>query len=573
MAQTLQDRHSSLSSQLEERRIKDEIAIMESLVGEQAVCAPPVWNAIPGLRESFNNDSNDDWNEMTNMRRQTIGSQRNMSFSTVYDRADGRYLPFYEIEMDLHRTRKQARNVALWAATAVGIGNVLNAYVINNGFNVSVEPKNDKSKKLASDLEFVIDDIHRNNKQLECIEWQKDLHDDTRVDGEKIIAIYPDTTTQSVRIGLIDSTEIKEPMSDGPLNTMLGLDDYGPYRAFWDFGVLTVGNPDLRLNGPKDIAINDLSNPIGYHICYDDSGESWDYVPDTNAVHIKRNVPFTAKRGWSDYAIIIETMEREVKLTRNLAEGASIQSAIAYIQERAAGQTVPNSITGADITNITKRSADGGSFSTKKKTFYPGEIPNIPNGYKFHYGPLGQPHSSIYVEVAKYLERMGGKLWNIPAFMITGDTETALFNAVLAIGSPFVNARQMDQQFYSEALREMYVKAIDIYIQNGWYPTNISIDELLENVTINVTGSDITIEDSKNRAERQAIEIASGTLSMTSAMEEAGRDPELELERIEEQGGIPDTRPSVGDALDSMMRGMDTKRPGAEDTNNVERAV
>lgn len=554
---TLKEQHDNLLSQLGDRKLQAEIQEMESLLGLHEKSTHSLWSEVPTRRQLTESDDSDSvgWNRMPQLRRRNLGATRQQNFTSIYDRADGRFLPYYDNELDLDRTRIQCRNVAKWAATAVGIGKTLDAYVINSGFSVDCDYKYGVKEEpnLLAAVKQALDIIHRNNPELLDVECQRELHNESRIDGEKLIAIFPDHNANSVNIQFIDATEIREPLLPSPLNNMLGLDDDGPYKAFWEFGVLTIGNPNLRLNGPKDVPINDLSKPLGYHVCYDDGGLSWDYIPAENAVHVKRNVTDKAKRGWSDYAIILETMEREIKLTRNLAEGAAIQSAIAFIRERAPGQLIQNSISGGDITTVTKSSTQSGkAFSTQKQTFHPGTIPDVGNGYKFHYGPMGQPNSGVFQDVAKYLERIGGKLWVIPSFMITGDTETALFNAVLAIGSPFVNARQMDQTFYGNALKETYIKSLDVMIQHGWFPLDVSLDEILDSIEVTVHGADITIEDSKSRAERHTIELQNGTLSIQTATEESGKDFEVEQQRIEEQGGIPDNRPTLGTALDSF---------------------
>ena len=158
-----------------------------------------------------------------------------------------------------------------------------------------------------------------------------ELHDRTREDGECLGAISRnESRPRSIVVDVFESDQLSEPfaVSDCDFNDYLqrqyGI-DCSQFVPSWKFGVLTTQRRTWR--------------PLGYHVKYDSAGTDWDFYPPSNFFHMKRNVKRNVKRGLSDWHAPRDAILSHSKLSKNMAAGAALQSAIAWIEESPAGTT------------------------------------------------------------------------------------------------------------------------------------------------------------------------------------------------------------------------------------------
>lgn len=447
-------------------------------------------------------------------------------WSRVYDRQDGRYMPYYENEYDLREIRQAARNLAGFSSTAIGAVETLDTFVVGSGFTFNVvardETQAEALKDLTEELQRVVDTFLEQNKFKTHLESQS--HIESREEGESILAVVPQTGYVA-RIIHNQGDELTEPDSPHQINRYLGIDDHK--NSSWEFGIHTRFNPELGMH--------DTATPLHYHFTYNDSGSQWAVVEAKNVVHIKRNVPLRAKRGVSDYLAMLPDIEGEGELTRSLAHGMKILASIPFFKEFSEVNANKRPPTGADGRLTSMAKTGGGSRSVERVRYKPGTIPQISGG-TYRPGPMSSSNAVPVMDTLKWLVNRMGSFWTIPSFMLTGDTETALYSAVLAMGTPFVRRRQKEQEQIGEAHKRLIWIALRIAYETGQISRLAASWQQIERaIDITYTPPKIALESDKEQAETQAVKVNTGVISEKTAAEEMGEDPEQEESQAEEE--------------------------------------
>jgi len=224
-------------------------------------------------------------------------------------------------------------------------------------------------------------------------------------------------------------------------------------------------------------------------------------------------------------------------LRRNTGEGAAIQAAIAFIRQHAPG-TAPSSIenfASNTRTGYYNKSTVDGTKQTHTRKYNSGTILDIPAGQLYHAGPMGsQSQSPIYIEVAGYLLRSIGLNWCMPEYIISGDASNANFSSTLVSESPFVKAREREQQFYARHFKRLMWKAIRIAYEAGFF-SNVTWDELQKAVNIDVTTPDVATRDRLQNAQEKQILNQSRVISKRTWASEAGYDYDEEQRNMEDE--------------------------------------
>ncbi len=320
---------------------------------------------------------------------------------------------------------------------------------------------------------------------------------------------------------VVEPDEVTEPADAYGLNDYLGIIDHE--SCYWEYGILTCYNEELKSH--------DTETPLYYHIVRTDDGTDWDCVEADRMVHFKRNTSRKAKRGVSDYFAMLEDIEGEGKLNASLRKGMEILANIPFIKEFPTGSSM-SSPSGADIQSISLPSIGGGSRTVQQVKYHPGTVPSIRGG-KYQAGPLAQMRNDAVMDCLKYLLKRMGTFWTIPNFMMSGDTDTALYSAVLAIGSPFVNQREKDQTFYGAGFVEIIEKALRIAYETGQISHLApSFARLMSLVEIDYEAPQVTMTDETAQAQRDQIDIQSGIKTIQTAREQRGIDHDKEEERM-----------------------------------------
>lgn len=452
----------------------------------------------------------------------TIGSRRPYWQSTIDDRTEGRWLPIYETEWELAEIRAKGRKLASLVSVATGAQDALANYVLGQGFTFTAEPTDENGDEgLAEDVQEFVDKFLDDNDFVsgDLPGMDRDVHSRSREDGEYLIALYamdPDT----IRIRGIDPSQLTEPLNQRDLEGFIGADGMVNY---WRFGVHTANNPIMNCE--------DVERPLGYHVVYDGLGNNWDYITVDRMVHAKRNVGRTAKRGVSDYYAIWRSIERVDKLTTNIAEGAAVQAAIAFIREHVEGATqggIQSVVSANSITNYDQQTRNG-VRNVKVEKFRPGTVKDIPHGMRYLKGPMGESGHLIYVEVAQLLFRVCGIRWNMPEYLISGDASNANLASSLVAESPFVKAREADQQFYKGVFLSLVWKALKLAFDAGRFAFTGDWDEFKSAIDIKVEVPDVASRDGLKQAQENDILSKAGILSPKTWASKAQLDYESEV--------------------------------------------
>lgn len=495
--------------------------------------------------------------------KQTGAIRCRTSFSQVYDRADGRYLPYYENEFDLKRIRQQFRNVASFTSTTLGAMEVLTNYVIRGGYEFKVRARDTRK---AKDLMQIVDHVQKLvDRLLEVNKFTADLdreiHKDAREDGEKFISIHWEDFP---RWQVDEPDEVAEPHNWQDLNRFIRGEgvDFDEQFADWRFGILTSVNESGR---------HDTASPLGYHMVRDDSGADWDFVPESRMVHFKRNMPRRAKRGISDYFTVIFDVETDGKLARNSGEGMAILAAIPYAREFADASKAPArqpSIPGGDITAITRTGADGTGQSVNKQKYHPGTVPSIYGG-KYVPGPMAQMRAEALATVIAFITRRIGTRWNMPEYMISGDASSAPYTATLTIGTPFVIGREADQQVFGNQFVELLWKSLAMLDEQGLISNGVSIAELKSLIEITYDPPDVAITDELKRAQSNEVAIRAGYKSGETSAAETGLDAEQERERGAPMRPQTGTTPPEGSTFGAALQAAVESAESVEDVREI----
>jgi len=380
---------------------------------------------------------------------------RHAPWSLRSDREDGKLFPLYETEMDLARIRGQSRNLAAFTSTTIGAVEALKNYVYGTGFTYTVqEAEGVEAEELVKHVQRIIDTFIETNDFSGVIDVEN--HQRSREDGEAFIHIQNDGSR--IVVDMIEPDNVTEPANKRIIEDWLtdtNRIDMMAFEPSWKFGILT----------PK----RHTHRALGYHVVYDQAGNDWEFIPEHRMVHIKRNVPRKAKRGVSDFVPVWEDIEAEARLRKNTAEGAAIQAAIAFIREHVTGiskDDIVDFVAATATTNYDKGIKDG-TRTVQAEKFQPGTVKDIPAGMTYHAGPMGTLRSPIFIEVAQFVLRSIGQRWSFPEFIISGDASNANFASTLVAESPFVKARECDQQFYKRHDMELLWKVLRLSWEIG----------------------------------------------------------------------------------------------------------
>ena len=443
--------------------------------------------------------------------------------TSIRDRVNGDCVPIYETEQELAAIRAEGRTLSIFASIGIGAIQTLTNYVIGSGYKFKVQAASGFNPESASDLigdvqGFVDKFLDENNivGQLD-----RDTHEQSRVDGERLLGLYPGFVP---RVGVIEPDCLREPIANSELERWVeskhGIE--GPH--FWKYGVHTIYNPHMQRN--------DTLRPIGYHVVYDEGGNDWDYLPAARVIHIKRNVPLGCKRGVSDFVGITEEIADDKKLGRNTAKGAAIQAAIAYFREHAQGSTqagIQAVVTGNATTDY-QQTIKTGSRTRKVETLNPGTVRDIPSGMVYRASMMGDSKSPIFIQVMQAVQRRIGVRWAMSEGMISGDYSNNALASQLVAEGPFVKAREVDQSDTKRWLQELVWKALLMAFQTGRFARHqIEWEQLESVIEIKIDAPKVASRDRLQQAQTNEIESRAGVLSPRTWAAETDRDYDEEV--------------------------------------------
>lgn len=449
--------------------------------------------------------------------------------SQASDRRDGDNVPFWQTETELAYIRGVARVLATVDEVAIGALDNLTNYAIGQGFAYKVVPRDETSidaAQLATRVQAFVDRFLDAN-DFAC-EGEREFFQSSRRDGEVCLALEH-RGGALVEIVPVDPGAVTEPDSPHMLSAYGRLPDV---PLSWKYGIATRENRTHR--------------PLAYFVEWaSGNGQDWDLYGAESFEHVRLNVDRAVKRGLSDYYAVYRNLERAGKLLGNTMEGASVQAAIAYIREHAAGATV-DTITDLVQSRADIRRTDPATGKTRNiAKVKPGTVVDVTSGMKYHAGPMGSPNGPAFVEIVQAGLRMTGIRWTMPEYMISGDASNANFSSTLVSESPFVKATESRQQVYVRAYRRLVWKAVCmVATKTTLFGANVTprvLDELLE---LQVDAPEAAV---RNRLEEHTIrkeEHAAGILSLQTWATEANRDLAAE-QRLGAKPAPPPPAPTV----------------------------
>ena len=433
-------------------------------------------------------------------------------------------------ERDLCDVRFAARVICQADPTSCGILEKLTNYVIRTGFTYTAEAEKDVNAPagLVEEIQKVIDECRDLNDFDNDLD--REIFATAHQDGDNPIALYCDSYGQT-RLRAIDADQIQTP------------DQKPEPGRDWSYGV--------------DSAARDVQSVYGYHVRWPDG---WDYIPAGRMEHIKLNVRRTVKRGLSDFYPVHGTLKDASKLLRNIARGAQLQAAIAFIREHAegTGQAGVEAMRSNVATNSKVVQHPIGPKTTYYQKFDPGKIIDVA-GVKYHPGPMGQSNAPVYVEVLQALWRCAAQRWSMPEYMVSSDASNANFSSTLVAGDPFVIYCEQQQAYFGTRFLRIFWKALhNAYIAGRFYQFGVSWSDILKFIDVKAVPPDVAIRDREKETSRRNVLYQNRVISLKQWRQEEGYDPDdMETQVAEEPapvsvavGGLPGAvTPEVGAAV------------------------
>ena len=291
-------------------------------------------------------------------------------------------------------------------------------------------------------------------------------------------------------------------------------------QEHWSFGIHT---------DPEDV-----QTVYGYNVLYmadpsNHANQIREEVPIEEILHFKINVKRTVKRGLSDFAFSThDAFTVAEKLRNNMAEGAAVQSALAYIRqhESATQAQIQNFLNSQQIDFTRANPLTGQQINYKQ--LEPGTIADIPRGMQY-VQPPGAGNASGFIDILHATLRGAGCRWNAPEWLATGSgADMAAYTASLTAHAPFVRSATQKQNAYKKAFTQVLWEAIEYAIDYGRLPM-----ETPHLIDIQCEAPSILARDEQDEAQANQIRVTGGWKSRQTVQQEEGLDPEQEMQNIE----------------------------------------
>ncbi|MGZ3316610.1 MAG: hypothetical protein ACXU95_04830, partial [Isosphaeraceae bacterium] len=133
---------------------------------------------------------------------------------------------------------------------------------------------------------------------------------------------------------------------------------------------------------------------------------------------------------------------------------------------------------------------------------------------------------------AAFMRRSIGVRWSFPEYMISGDASNANYASTLVAESPFVKARQADQQWYGRHFHAMLWKVLRLEYEAGTLDRfGLKWPEIVQLVDVTFDAPEVASRDGLKQAQENQILVSLGAKSIETVQIEAGLDPETERKR------------------------------------------
>lgn len=441
------------------------------------------------------------------------------------DRDGGRMRPVFTSDADLSRIRGYARVLAASLDTANAIIKSLRSYTVGQGLSFTVAPKKDADETLVALVREVVREFVELN-ELDAERQKEHLIRAVR-DGELLLRSTFGVDGNAI-IREVEPEQLKDPvdaggrptLSDHSIRDSLGI-EFGGATA-WHFGI----------HHSRD----DVQTIHGYNLLWAESREE-EYVPAYQIEHWKRNVDRNVLRGVSDFYPVFDRLRRADKLILNTAVGASVQAAVPWIEEMPAGTTTES------VENMVAQLKVGassffnrwGSQQRNQELYEAGSILRTEKGRIYKEAP-GAKNSESFVAVNQALLRLVGSRWNMPEYLISGDSSNNNYASSMVAESPFVKAIEEEQGWLAARYRKLLWKVIEHSLGLGLLArSRYSINEVRAQVDLMIEGPTVQTRDPAAETLRRKMLHEARAMSRTTWQAQEELDPEVEAANFERE--------------------------------------
>lgn len=500
------------------------------------------YSAVRALSEGYDGYSGYSWGDLVDPMDAFRDADLQSGFPFLdrgYARRDGYNRPFLWSDLDLDLTRSTARWLATKNQLAIGaLGNLRN-YTVKTGFKYDAKPKEGVADPIAPVL---AEQVNRCLKEFHQInQWpqrERSAFWRSRRDGEVMIRHFPQRDG-CTWVRFVEPETVYKPLGS-PMD--------------WTWGIRT---------DPDDIE-RKLEYAVHYHgpdMDIDFVKEDCDDLPSSEAgmTMLALNVDECVKRGLSDFYCTGESLDLVKKLLRNLGVAGGIQAAIPWIEqfEQANAATVQAQVQQARDQNRVYNNQPVTGKPINFQKYEPGSILKVGKGKT--YVPAPQPAgASIHIQIVQAGLRSVGARWQMPEYMISGDSSNANYASTLVSGSPFVNAIECEQSVYVVFfLRSQWI-AVRNAARAGRFrigDRKFTFEEIKRLVDIHCTPPQVAIANKQEEASIDHEDMDRGVLSIQTRREKLGLDGTKEDQNLREKplpqpgsaaSGAPGASPAGG---------------------------
>lgn len=427
-------------------------------------------------------------------------------------RRGGSDRPVIETELQSAGIRSRARRICQEIPAAIGALRNLTNYVIGTSWSYAVTARNPVEVRpgLVTEIQTRLD------RFLEASHWVgfKDRETFRRCvrDGEAFLQLKLDPFgIPTVRF--VEPAQITEPRDPADLEAWLGIHDR--FVSSWTWGIHTTED--------------DVTDPLGYHVSWSPTGDSWDYLTPDELHHIKVGTDENVKRGLSEFYAVRNHLPRAEKVFSMTADGAAFQAAIAGVKQAAEGAKAGDieSLNAGNRTRTRKQWTQWGPRDVDVQAIDRPKVLTV-KGYQWVNGPLGSQRNPNLLMAGQAVLRLVGARWNMPEWMTSGDASNNNLASSLVAESPFVKAAQAEQHFYGSTFVELMWKALEMQLRNHPIENVHSVAELRRLLKIDFHPTEVASRDPLQQAKVNQIADRQHWKSKRTIADEMGLDFDAE---------------------------------------------
>ncbi len=452
------------------------------------------------------------------------------AYGSRANRKDGRNQYTHWDEQHLLLQRDAARRVAETDPIAIGVLDQMINFLVGTGLTYNAQPKEDLPDEVK-DSEQMVKLERACNSRIERF-WER-YEKSTGWTQTK-----PGFEAEFIRHSIIDGCRGLRTFrqNDGLLPAQVD-----PERIRQPAGKTTR---DFTFMGVQCQPGN-INRRIGYYVATVEGGNELEFVPVNRLQYYTRNVPQNVVHGVSDLFSITDDLEDCGRAIDGIRSGVKQRSKIAVIRshenaDNASLEEFANSQS-VDLLGISRFNPVTGE--NERVTYTPdGAYVDIGSTMKMLTMPAGATQE--YIEGVKFCIYALTSRWNLPEFMVVADPGSYNYSSIMVAGGPVVRRFEREQAEFCARFRRLILADLEYAAVMGWLPENV-----LDLIDVQVKAPSPVIHNRLEEVQADQIEIQDGKLSVQTAQQMRGYDPDREdRNRVEWQEKNPQALdlPSIG---------------------------